>query len=188
MDSAAKDIMGKIAAELDQEMVDWIGRQKIFFVASAPLAESGHINLSPKGGDTLRVLSPNVVVYQDFTGSGIETMAHIRENGRLVIMFCAFEGAPQIIRLYGQGEVVTPKHKDFADLAQLFPQKAGVRSYIRLKADRVTSSCGFGVPFYSYVGERDVLDKWCVQKGPEALEEYRQMKNRQSIDGLPGWE
>ena len=180
--------MGKAHERITDELAAWIGRQRLFFVATAPLAGEGHLNCSPKGGDSFRILDPATVAYQDLTGSGVETIAHLRENGRMVIMFCAFEGPPQIVRLHGTGEPVFPDDPDFSALAARFPSNIGTRAIIRLKIGRVSSSCGYAVPFFDYRGDRDTLDKWAEGKGPAKLEAYREEKNAQSIDGLPGLE
>lgn len=176
--------MGKIHEQISDELTDWIQRQHVFFVATAPLAFDGHVNCSPKGGDSFRIIDSRTVAYQDLTGSGAETIAHLRENGRIVIMFCAFEGAPKIVRLHGRGEAITPAHSEFESLAALFPENAGMRAIIRTKVTRISDSCGFAVPFFDYQGQRDLLDKWAGAKGDAKLKEYRQEKNARSIDGL----
>lgn len=178
--------MGKDLAFITPEIEEWIGNQKIFFVSTAPLMAQGHVNCSPKGLDSFRVIDPHTTVYQDLTGSGVETIAHVKENGRMTIMFCAFEGPPNIIRLYGNGEIIEPGHNDFLKYEQLFPKRMGVRSYIKLNVKRVKSSCGYSVPKYEFVTDRDVLDKWCEKKGEEGLLEYRQEKNLLSMDNLKG--
>jgi hypothetical protein len=177
--------MAKTHEQIDDKLAGWIRQQKIFFVATAPLAGDGHVNCSPKGGDSIRVIDPRTVAYLDLTGSGVETIAHLRENGRIVIMFCAFEGPPTIVRLHGQGEVITPAHPDFESLFSQFPKNFGTRAVIRVKVDRVSDSCGYAVPFFEYRGQREVLDKWAQDKGVAKLEEYRRAKNAHSIDGLP---
>ena len=177
--------MGRVHEALDDNLIDWIGQQHLFFVASAPL-DGGHVNLSPKGHDTFRVIDKSTVAYLDLTGSGVETIAHIRENGRLTIMFCAFEGPPRILRLYGRGEAIEPDAPDFEDLAETFPALPGVRSIIRLTIDRISSSCGYSVPFLAYEGERETLLDWAERKGPEGIEAYHAEKNSTSIDGMAG--
>ena len=179
--------MGKTYEILSPDLQRWLKKQKVFFVATAPLAREGHINCSPKGGDTFRILNEREVAYLDLTGSGIETVAHIQENGRIVIMFCAFEGPPQIVRLHGHAEVVYPSHRDFPALRALFPDYPGVRGIIRVTINRIGDSCGYAVPYMSFEGERDALDKWAEKKGPDGLQEYRQQKNRVSIDGVEGY-
>jgi hypothetical protein len=173
---------------IDPELAAWIGRQHVFFVATAPLSPDGHINTSPKGGDSFRVLGPTEVVYQDYTGSGAETAAHVRENGRIVVMFCSFEGAPQIVRLHGRGTVIARDHPRFAELAGRFPVNPGTRAFIHVNVTRVSSSCGYAVPFFNFEGCRDGLDRWAITKGGEKLEQYRATKNRKSIDGLPAFD
>jgi hypothetical protein len=178
--------MGKIRASLDEAATRFIQAQRIFFVASAPLDAAGHVNLSPKGLDTFRILSPTTVAYLDFNGSGVETIAHLNENGRIVLMFCAFQGPPNIFRLYGHGRAVEPHDSEFAALAAHFGDTENARSIIVVELTRVTDSCGYGVPLFKYEGEREQLHAWARKKGPDGLKDYRQRKNRQSIDGLPG--
>jgi len=178
--------MGKIFDEITLGLKQWIEGQKMFFVSTAPLSATGHVNCSPKGGDSFCVLGPHEVAYADLTGSGIETVAHLRENGRIVVMFCALEGGPNIVRLHGQGEVITPDHAEFAALEKRFPPQVGLRTIIRIKVSRVADSCGYAVPFYDFVAPRDVLDKLGEKLGPDGLAEYRSRKNVTSIDGLPG--
>lgn len=177
--------MGRTFDAIPDHLAAWMGEQAVFFVATAPLAADGHVNVSPKGGDTFRVVSPTEVAYLDLTGSGAETIAHTRENGRLTVMFCAFEGQPLILRLYGQGTTVRPGEPGWDDLAPRFPELPGVRSIIRLAVDRVGTSCGYAVPFMDLVGPRTKLDEWSARKGEDALVDYRAEKNAASIDGLP---
>ncbi|MDQ8183230.1 pyridoxamine 5'-phosphate oxidase family protein [Pelagicoccus sp. SDUM812005] len=165
--------------------IAWIENQKMFFVGTAPLAADGHVNLSPKGGDSFRVLGPLEVAYLDYTGSGAETIAHLRENGRMVIMFCAFEGPPQIFRLHGIGTAHLKGSETYEKLAAHFPENPGARAIIHLDVKRVADSCGYAVPFYDYRGDRDGLDKWASKKGETGIQAYQQEKNTQSIDGLP---
>lgn len=178
--------MGKIFDEITPALKEWIQAQKMFFVATAPLTADGHINCSPKGLDSFVILDEHTVAYQDFTGSGVETIAHIQENRRIVIMFCAFEGPPKIVRLHGHGEAVTPNHPDFEELSKHFKKEIGIRAYIRIKTTRISDSCGYAVPLYDYKEDRNVLHKYSVAKGEDGLKEYRAEKNRTSIDGLPG--
>jgi Pyridoxamine 5'-phosphate oxidase len=178
--------MGRTRAELDEAATRFMQEQHVFFVASAPLDSSGHVNLSPKGLDTFRILSPTTVAYLDFNGSGVETIAHLKANGRIVLMFCAFQGPPNILRLHGHGRVVEPQESEFAGLLAEFPAHESVRSIIVIEILRVNDSCGYGVPFFKYEGERQQLAAWARKKGPEGLRSYRQEKNRQSLDGLPG--
>jgi hypothetical protein len=178
--------MGKIRSSLDEAATRFTQAQHVFFVASAPLDAAGHINLSPKGLDTFRILGPTTVAYLDFNGSGVETISHLKENGRIVLMFCAFQGPPNIFRLYGQGRVVEAHESDFAALAAHFSDTENARSIIVVELTRVTDSCGYGVPLFKYEGEREQLHAWARKQGPDGLKDYRQRKNRQSIDGLPG--
>ena len=167
------------------EISAWIREQKVFFVATAPRALDGHINLSPKGGDSFRVLGPLEVVYQDYTGSGAETAAHARENGRIVVMFCAFHGPPKVVRIHGHAMLIAPGHPRYAEFMKLFPANTGTRAFVHIRVDRVSDSCGYSVPLYQFQSQRDTLDRWASKKTPEGLKAYRAAKNRQSIDGLP---
>lgn len=178
--------MGTTKESISPELKTWIEKQKVFFVASAPLTADGHVNCSPKGLDSFRILNEHQVVYQDLVGSGVETIAHVQENQRLTIMFCAFDGPPKIIRLYGKGEVITKSHPDFESLHSLFKPHTGLRSYIRLQIHRIGDSCGYSVPLYEFKEDRDVLDKWVAHKGLDGVQEYIDTKNKHSIDGLPG--
>lgn len=172
---------------IDDRLARFIAGQHVFFVATAPRSDDGHLNLSPKGLDgTLAVLDPHTVAYLDLTGSGVETIAHLRENGRIVIMFCAFEGPPRIVRLHGRGEPVLVDDQRFPALVDAFPPHPGVRSVIRVEVARVADSCGFGVPLLGFEGERSQLDEWAERKGPDGLARYQAEKNATSIDGLPG--
>lgn len=179
--------MGKTYDGISERLGEFLERQPVFFVATAPLDSSGHVNCSPKGNDgTFVVLGDRSVAYQDMTGSGIETVAHLRENGRIVVMFCAFDGPPRIVRLHGRGEVVTEGDPDYADLAGRFPEHPGMRAVIRIDVRRVSDSCGYGVPLMDFREHRSNLDHWTEQKGPEGLVAYRAEKNLTSVDGLPG--
>jgi hypothetical protein len=180
--------MSKQLERIDGELAAWIKKQTVFFVATAPLSASGHVNLSPKGGDAFCVLGHREVAYQDFTGSGAETAAHVRENGRIVIMFCAFEGPPRILRLHGRGTVVLPGDERFASLTRLFPENPGTRAFVHVAVERVGTSCGYSVPLLQFNGHRDALNKWALKKGPEGLKDYRVQKNQLSIDGLPAFD
>lgn len=178
--------MGKTFSEIDASAAAFIERQRMFFVATAPLDAAGRLNLSPKGLDTFRILDPRTVAYLDLTGSGIETVAHLRENGRIALLFCAFEGPPKILRLHGRGAVIEPGDEGFEALRARFPAAEAVRCVIRIAVDRVSDSCGYGVPLYSFAGERPQLSEWARRKGPEGVELYRANNNRESVDGLPG--
>jgi hypothetical protein len=178
--------MGSEFAELNDDLRTYIAEQHLFFVATAPLSPQGHINLSPKGLDALRVLGPKTVAYLDLTGSGIETVAHTRENGRITLMFCAFQGRPRILRLYGRGRAVEREDAEWNQLSELFPEYPGSRSVVVVELERIADSCGFGVPKYDYIGQRTQLTDYAVTKGPELIARYRAEKNRESLDGLPG--
>lgn len=178
--------MGKLHEEISPELGEWIKKQRVFFVSTAPLAADGLINNSPKGMDSLRILGPKELAYLDLTGSGVETIAHLRENGRICLMFCAFDGPPKIVRVQGIGEVILPNDAEFKSLRQHFPDLPGLRSIVRIQATRISDSCGFAVPKYEFVGERDALVRWAADKGSEAFADYRRLKNARSIDGLPG--
>jgi hypothetical protein len=172
--------------EIDETLSKFIQAQSVFFVATAPLAAKGHVNLSPKGLDTFRILEPKTVAYLDIFGSGVETMTHLRENGRIVMMFCAFQGAPKVLRLHGQGRAVEPHEPEFAALQGYFPVYEGTRAIIVVEVSRISDSCGYGVPLLKYDADRSALPEWCQKRGTEGLKIYRREKNRQSIDGLPG--
>jgi Pyridoxamine 5'-phosphate oxidase len=180
--------MGKVYDEIDGKLSAWMTRQQLFFVATAPLAGDGHVNVSPKGDlRWFRVLGPREVAYLDFVGSGAETIAHARENGRIVVMFCAFEGPPKIVRLYGSASVVLPEDEGFAELAARFdPPEDAVRSVIRVDVERIADSCGYGVPLMRFDGKRDQYDQWVDKKVRDGgFDEYIAEKNAASIDGLP---
>jgi hypothetical protein len=177
--------MAKFSEGILPHHQEFIEHQKMFFVSTAPLSGEGHVNLSPKGLDSFRVLSPNKVAYMDLTGSGNETSAHIKENGRITFMFCAFDGPPNILRLYGTGYTVLPGDEQWTELSALFSLPAGTRQIIVADIHKVQTSCGYSVPLYEYAGERDHADKWAAKKGPDGLAESRKEKNQYSIDGLP---
>ena len=178
--------MGKLFDGIDDAVARFIAAQHVFFVATAPLDAAGHVNLSPKGLQSFKVIDPKTVAYLDLTGSGIETVSHLRENGRIVIMFCAFQSAPKILRLYGRGEAIEPGDPRFNDLLALFPEFPGVRSVILVALERISDSCGYGIPLYRYEGDRAQLLNWAQRKGSPGLAQYRAKNNRASIDGLPG--
>ena len=178
--------MGKVYEVIDERLAAFLTAQHVFFVGTAPAGGDGHVNVSPKGMDCFRILDPITVAYLDLTGSGVETIAHLRDNGRITLLFCAFDGPPKIVRLYGRGEAVLPGDDAFAELAARFPSPPGVRSVIRIHLDRVSDSCGYAVPTYRYVGERDQLLLWAERKGVDGVEAYRRERNARSIDGLPG--
>ncbi len=176
--------MGKIYSEIDEPLREFVERQHLFFVATAPSSVDGHVNCSPKGLDSLRILGPATVIYLDYTGSGAETIAHVRENGRIVIMFCAFDGPPKIVRFHGKGEVILPGDAEFEALLAHFTPGPGVRSIIRIEVERISDSCGFGVPHLRFEDDRTQLPAWAKNQG-EGLDAYRRQKNAVSIDGLP---
>jgi hypothetical protein len=179
--------MGKVMESIDDKLASWLTAQPVFFVATAPLAGDGLVNCSPKGmAGSFVVLDPHRVAYLDLTGSGIETIAHLRENGRIVVMFCAFEGRPNIVRLHGTGRAVLPDDEEFEELLARFPEHPGVRSVIVVDLARIADSCGYAVPRLDYVDDRDVLDLHNAKQGPEKLETYRATRNAESLDGLPG--
>ena len=177
--------MGKLGTEISEAHKIFIENQKMFFVASAPLSADGHINLSPKGLDCFKVLSESRVAYMDLISSGNETSAHTLENGRITFMFCSFQNAPNILRLYGKGATVLPGTKDWEELSAHFKIHPSTRQIIVADIHLVQTSCGFGVPLYSYEGERDIHFEWAEKKGAEGLKEYVQEKNMVSLDGLP---
>jgi len=174
--------MAKFHPALSDELMRFIGEQQMFFVASA--AEAGRVNLSPKGLDTLRILDPRRVAYLDLTGSGAETAAHLRHDGRLTVMFCSFDAEPLILRLYGRGRWVHPDDVEWSSLFARFAPVPGARGIVVLDIESVQTSCGFGVPRYRYEGQRDALVTWAEKKGDAGLAAYRGEKNRTSIDGL----
>ena len=184
--------MAKVFDEIDDHLARWIGRQRMFFVATAPLAAGGHVNVSPKGPiETLRVLGPREVAYLDAHGSGTETIAHVRENGRIVVMLCAFEGPPKILRLHGRAEVVQPEDERFARLLDtcafddLGPPESR-RSIIRVDVERIADSCGYGVPLMPHEADRHQLPEWGERRGADGVVAYQAEKNAVSLDGLPG--
>lgn len=178
--------MGKTRNEIDDELRSFVARQHVFFVATAPLARDGHVNCSPKGLDTLRLLGPRTIAYLDYTGSGVETIAHVRENGRIVLMLCAFAGAPRIVRFYGEGRVVEPRDPEYATLAPAFAPGPGARAIVVVAIERIMDSCGFGVPLLRWEGDRGQLGAWAERKGEAGAAEYRRTRNARSLDGLPG--
>ena len=175
--------MAKFYDRLNEELSAFIERQKMFFVATAP--DEGRINLSPKGMDTLRVLDARSVGYLDLTGSGAETAAHLRQNGRMTLMFCSFEDKPLILRLYGRGEVIRPGDEAWPDYYRHFTPTPGERQIIALHIESLQTSCGFSIPLYAFQGERNMLLDWSEKKGEDGVRRYWQEKNRVSIDGLP---
>lgn len=180
--------MGKVYEVLDGALVRFIEQQHVWFVATAPDARDGHVNLSPKGLDAFRILGEREVAYLDFVGSGAETLAHLRENGRIVLCFCAFEGPPKILRLHGRGVGVEPGEAGYDALRAKFPEvplEAAVRAVIRVDVQRIADSCGYGVPLYAFQGDRPQLHAWAERKGEDGLLRYRRENNARSLDGLP---
>jgi len=191
--------MGKVFERLDEHQREWIARREMFFVGTAPLAADGRVNCSPKGPmGTFRVLDDHTVAYLDMVGSGAETVAHLRENGRIVVMFCAFEGPPRILRLHGRGEVVAagdPRFEELfarADFEAPHEIEAARRAVIVVEVERIADACGYGVPLMSYEGERVHAEKWAEKKlrtgGESAIDDYMAAKNSESIDGLPAFD
>lgn len=188
--------MGALFEEIDDDLRRWIGEQSLYFVATAPLAADGHVNLSPKGPiDTLAVTGPRQVAYLDIVGSGAETAAHLQENGRIVVMLCSFGKRPRIVRIHGRGRVVWAENAEFPTLVEKFglptPDVEDLqRAVVVVDADRISDSCGFGVPVMDHVRERDNAERWArgiVAQGDARLEDYKTRKNLESIDGLPAW-
>ncbi|GAA4422379.1 pyridoxamine 5'-phosphate oxidase family protein [Georgenia halophila] len=180
--------MGKVHPEITPGLRDFIAAQHMFFVATAPLSGDGHVNLSPKGvAGTSVVVDERTFAYLDLTASGAETIAHLRENGRITVMFCAFDGQPNILRLYGRGRVVRPGDAGYRDWAGHFEtaDSPAARAVIVIDVERVSDSCGFGVPLLDYRGERDLLVGHMERKGPDGVRDYQERRNRTSIDGLP---
>jgi predicted pyridoxine 5'-phosphate oxidase superfamily flavin-nucleotide-binding protein len=191
--------MAKVFERIDEHQREWIARQHLFFVATAPLAGDGRVNCSPKGPmGTFRVLDDHTVAYLDMVGSGAETVAHLRENGRIVVMFCSFDGPPRILRLHGRGEVIPADDARFTDVYERadfeapHEIEAARRAVILIEVERIADACGYGVPLMSYEGEREHAEAWAAKKvrvgGGEALDEYMAEKNTVSIDGLPAYD
>lgn len=176
--------MGRVYDAIDDRWREWIAAQHVFFVSTAP-ADGGHVNCSPKGLDSFRVLGAREVAYLDYVGSGAETVAHLRQNGRITLMFCAFEGPPRIFRIHGRGEAVEPGDADWEALSALFPAAPNARCIIRVRAERLSDSCGYGVPLMAYQGVRPQMDAWAERKGPDGLRAYQLENNLESLDGLP---
>ena len=175
--------MAKFYDRITTELQTFIEAQHIFFVATAPI--NGRVNLSPKGMDALRVINESEIAYLDLTGSGNETAAHLLESSRITLMLCSFTENPLILRLYGQGESIRPRDVAWQEYLSLFPAIAGTRQIVRVKVESVQTSCGFGVPFYEFLSDRQLLKEWAEKKGEEGVYAYWQAKNQQSIDGLP---
>ena len=178
--------MGKVLDGIDEALTAWISLQPMWFVATAPLAANGRVNLSPRGHDSFSVLGSHRVGWVDYTGSGVETISHLRENGRICIMFASFDRRPRIVRLHGYGSVSLPGEPDFDDVTRRHPAHPGTRAVVTVDVERVSDSCGYGVPIMDFVGERDLLRLWAEKRGPAGLAAYRVEKNATNIDGLPG--
>jgi hypothetical protein len=178
--------MAERFSSLRPDLAQWWCEQPVFFVATAPSGRAGHVNLSPKGYDTLRVLAADRVAYLDLTGSGVETIAHLRDNGRITLMACAFNGNPRISRIYGRGTVHPKGSPGYDSLECEFPDLPGRRSIIDIAVERVTTSCGYAVPLMGLVDDRDRLLGWAKGRGDDGIAAYWETKNAVSIDGLPG--
>jgi hypothetical protein len=175
--------MGRQFQQISKAHREFIAGQKIFFVATA--MEEGRINLSPKGIDTFRVVDGNRVVWLNLTGSGNETATHIQHVNRMTLMFCAFEGPPKILRLYGKARAFHPGDSEFKEMLTLFPEIPGTRQFVEMEVELVQTSCGMGVPLMEFQGNRNDLILWAREKGEEGLRDYREQKNTTSLDGLP---
>ncbi|WP_299014979.1 pyridoxamine 5'-phosphate oxidase family protein [uncultured Polaribacter sp.] len=175
--------MSKFYEKITARLQQFIAAQKIFFVATAP--NSGRINLSPKGMDSFRVINENRVLWLNVTGSGNETAAHLLENKRITLMFCSFEGAPNILRLYGKGKEIKEGDASWDELISLFPKTPGTRQIFDITIDSAQTSCGMSIPFFDYKGERNELNDWAAKQGKEGIQKYWKDKNQTSIDGLP---
>lgn len=180
------EFVGKIFEGIDENLKTWIQRQPMWFVATAPLSDQGHVNISPRGHDSFSVLGPNQVAWVDYTGSGVETIAHIRENARVCLMFNSFDDRPRIVRLHGRGAVHLPGEEIFEKVVALHPEHPSTRAVISVQLTRISDSCGWGVPVMELAGERELLRLQAEKKGAAGMEEYRTQKNSLSIDGLPG--
>ncbi|WP_432548307.1 pyridoxamine 5'-phosphate oxidase family protein [Kineococcus sp. SYSU DK004] len=179
--------MATVFEEIDDDLRRWIEEQPVWFTATAPLDGDGRVNVSPRGGDSFSVLGPHRVGWVDFTGSGVETVAHLRENGRICVMFASFGQRPRIVRLHGRGEVHLPGTAGFEEVVALHPQNPSTRAVITVDVERVSDACGWGVPVMEVVtGERDLIRRNAEKKGPEGMDAYRELKNSRSLDGLPG--
>lgn len=178
--------MGKVFDGIDETLAAWIRAQPLWFVATAPLAADGHVNVSPRGHDSLSILGAHRVAWVDYTGSGVETIAHLRENGRVCLMFAAFGSRPRVVRLHGRGTVVRPGEEFYDEVVSRHPPHPSTRAVVLVAVERVSDSCGYGVPVMDLVEERDLLRLTAERKGPDGMSAYRADKNAVSIDGLPG--
>ena len=168
---------------LSAELIEWIDRQHVFFVGTA--ARDGCVNVSPKGRDSLRVLNEREILWMNLTGSGNETAAHLQDVNRMTLMWCAFEGLPRILRVYGEAQTIHPRDEAWAACTAQIPAPVGARQYFRLRLDLVQTSCGYAVPFMDYVEDRDVLARWAEKRGEDGIRDYWAEKNQVSLDGLP---
>lgn len=180
--------MEKIFEGIDETLAAWITAQPVWFVGTAPLDAAGHVNVSPRGAGTLAVLGPRRVGWVDYTGSGAETIAHLRENGRICLMFTSFDHRPRIVRLHGRGTVALPGEPVYEEMVARFPAHPSTRAAMVVDVTRISDSCGYGTPVMEVVGERDLMRSWAQKKGTDGLAAYRAANNAVSIDGLPGLE
>ena len=181
--------MGKVLERIDGRLRAFIEKQPVFFVGTAPSGPDGHVNVSPKGlTDTFRVVDETTVAYLDLTASGAETIAHLRQNGRIVVMFCSFERSPNVVRLHGRGHVVSVYDPEYAEWAALFPENPVARAVIVVDVTRVSTSCGYALPILQPVEERDLLTDNMLRRGDDGIVAYRRTKNALSIDGLPAYD
>lgn len=181
--------MGTVRDGIDDQMRAWIARQHMFFVATAPSGPDGHVNVSPKGmADTFALIGERRCAYLDLTGSGAETVAHLRQNGRITLMWCAFDGPPRIVRFHGTGSVVLPDDPTWPELLSSFGQHRGGRAVVVVDVERIADSCGYSVPLMDFVEERTRLEEWASNRSDDELTEYRARKNVRSIDGLPAFD
>lgn len=178
--------MGKIFKKITAPLKTWVAQQKLFFVSTAPLSQEGLVNCSPKGMDSFRILDEHTVAYIDLIGSGVETIAHLKENQRITIMFCAFDGPPKILRFYGKGAAYIKDSAAYEELKHLFPEYINARAIIKINVHRIADSCGYAVPKYEFKEDRQVLSDWAKRKSKEELVAYVKEKNAESLDGLEG--
>jgi hypothetical protein len=178
--------MGALFDSIDDDLAAWIHAQPVWFVATAPLDGEGHVNMSPRGHDSFSVLGGDRVGWVDYTGSGVETIAHLRENGRVCVMFMSFGDEPRIVRLHGTGSVHLPGSAEFDEVVALHPSNPSTRAVMTVQVARISDSCGWGVPVMEFAGERDLIRASAEKAGPEGMANYRAAKNARSIDGLPG--
>jgi hypothetical protein len=181
--------VGRVYEQIDERLAEWLRAQRVFFVATAPDAADGLVNCSPKGNrDELAIVDEHTVAYLDQTGSGVETIAHLRDNGRIVLMFCAFEGPPRIVRLHGHGRFCQPGEPGFDESSSRFPGAGGVgvRSIVTVNVERIADSCGYGVPLMTFNRHRPTMDDWSRRKGAAGITDYQAQRNAVSVDGLDG--